>query len=103
MDFNAKLCLYSESNDCRSGALPLHDLITIDAIPPGALTTAEIDATMAYAEAEKAEATRAAYASDWKDFAAWCAARGAPPANPARSGHQEVRLEHVALGLGAEQ
>jgi hypothetical protein len=38
----------------------LHDLITIDAIRPGALSTAEIDATMAYAEAEKAEATRAA-------------------------------------------
>jgi site-specific recombinase XerD len=57
----------------------LHDLITIDAILPGALSTAEIDATMAYAEAEKAAATRAAYASDWRDFAAWCATRGATP------------------------
>ena len=32
---------------------------------------------MAYAEAEKALATREAYASDWRDFAAWCASRGA--------------------------
>jgi hypothetical protein len=49
----------------------LHDLIPIDAVLPGALTTAEIDATMAYAEAEKALATRQAYASDWpRDFAA---------------------------------
>jgi hypothetical protein len=39
----------------------MNALITIDAIPPGALTTAEIDATMAYAEAEKAPATRTAY------------------------------------------
>ena len=39
----------------------MNALITIDAIPPGALTTAEIDATMAYAEAEKALATWAAY------------------------------------------
>jgi hypothetical protein len=44
---------------------------------PGALTPAEIDATMAYAEAEKALATRSAYVSDWRDFAAWCALRGA--------------------------
>ena len=33
--------------------------------------------TMAYAEVEKALATRAAYASDWRDFAAWCASKGA--------------------------
>jgi site-specific recombinase XerD len=32
---------------------------------------------MAYAEAEKALATRQAYASDWPDFADWCASRGA--------------------------
>jgi hypothetical protein len=42
----------------------LHDLIPLDLALPGALTTAEIDATMAYAEAEKALATREAYASD---------------------------------------
>jgi hypothetical protein len=52
---------------------------------PGSLTTPEIDATMAYAEAEKALATRAAYASDWRDFAAWCASRGAT-ALPAHQG-----------------
>src|SRR6187431_1176358 len=40
------------------------------------LSEAEIDATMAYAEAEKSVATRAAYASDWRDFAGWCAFRG---------------------------
>jgi hypothetical protein len=44
---------------------------------PGNLSVEEIDATMAYAEAEKAPATRAAYASDWRDFAVWCLARGA--------------------------
>jgi hypothetical protein len=48
----------------------MHDLIPVDALPPGALTIAEIDATMAYAEAEKAAATRRCYASDWRDFAA---------------------------------
>jgi site-specific recombinase XerD len=61
----------------------MHDLIVlpdIDAGSPamlGVLTKAEVDATMAYAAAEKAPATREAYASDWRDFAAWCAQRGA--------------------------
>jgi site-specific recombinase XerD len=55
----------------------MHDLIPFGPTLPGTLTVAEIDATMAYAEAEKAQATRAAYASDWRDFAAWCASRGA--------------------------
>ena len=41
----------------------MHDLIPLGPALPGALTTAEIDATMAYAEAEKALATRQAYAS----------------------------------------
>ena len=41
----------------------MHDLIPLGTALPGALTTAEIDATMAYAEAEKALATREAYAS----------------------------------------
>jgi hypothetical protein len=44
----------------------VHDLIPIAAALPGVLSTAEIDATMAYAEAEKAQATREAYASDWQ-------------------------------------
>jgi hypothetical protein len=38
---------------------------------------AVIDVTMGYAAAEKALATRQAYASEWGDFAAWCASRGA--------------------------
>ena len=56
---------------------------------------AEIDATMAYAEAEKAPATRAAYASDWRDFAAWCAARGATPL-PAHVGIVAAYLSWLA-------
>jgi hypothetical protein len=54
----------------------VHDLIPLDRALPGALTTAEIDATMGYVAAEKALATREAYASDWKDFSVWCFARG---------------------------
>ena len=50
----------------------MNALITIDAPElSGALTVAEIATTMAYAEAEKALATRQAYAADWHDFAAW--------------------------------
>jgi site-specific recombinase XerD len=55
----------------------MHDLIPIDATPPGTLTEAEIDATMAFAKAQHSPATRRCYASDWTDFAAWCAERGA--------------------------
>jgi len=74
----------------------MNALITIDALPPGALTTAEIDATMAYAGAEKALATRAAYASDWRrDFAAWCASRGAT-ALPAHQGIVAAYLSGLA-------
>jgi hypothetical protein len=61
------------------------------ALRPDVLSTAEIDATMVYAEAEKALATRAAYASDWRDFAAWCASRGAT-ALPAHVGIVAVYL-----------
>ena len=58
----------------------LHDLIPLDPALPalGALTTAEIDATMAYAEPEKAMATREAYASDWCETSPL----GAPPGAP---------------------
>ena len=73
----------------------MHDLIPLDPIPPGALTTAEIDATMAYAEAEKAEATRAAYASDWRQFAIWCHATAATPL-PAHAGIVGGYLAHLA-------
>ena len=73
----------------------MHDLIPLGPALPGALTTAEIDATMAYAEAEKALATRAAYASDWRDFAAWCASRGAT-ALPAHVGIVAAYLSSLA-------
>jgi site-specific recombinase XerD len=62
---------------------------------PGHLTVAEIDATMAYAEAEKAPATREAYASDWRDFALWCAAKGATPL-PAHVGIIAAYLSSLA-------
>ena len=45
----------------------MYDLIALDPALPGALTVAEIGATMAYAEAEKSEATRRSYESDWCD------------------------------------
>jgi hypothetical protein len=73
----------------------MHDLITLDALSPGALTVAEIDATMAYAEAEKAVATRRAYASDWHQFAVWCHARAATPL-PAHQGIVAAYLSHLA-------
>jgi site-specific recombinase XerD len=73
----------------------LHDLIALENIPPGALTTAEIDATMAYAEAERAAATRAAYASDWHQFAIWCHTRAATPL-PAHAGIVAAYLSHLA-------
>ncbi len=73
----------------------MHDLIPLGPALPGALTAAEIDATMAYAEAEKALATRAAYACDWRDFAAWCPARGATPL-PAHVGIVAAYLSWLA-------
>jgi integrase len=74
-------------------------LITIDAMPPGALTTAEIDATMEFAANEKAEATRAAYASDWKQFASWAASRG-PVSLPAHPGIVGAYLSFLAAQRG---
>src|ERR1700742_494178 len=41
--------------------------------------TAEIEAATTYASAEKAEATRRAYAADWRIFGSWCAERGLGP------------------------
>jgi site-specific recombinase XerD len=73
----------------------LHDLIPLDQLPSGTLTVAEIDAAMGYAAAEKAPATREAYDSDWKDFAAWCALRGAVPL-PAHKGIVAAYLSHLA-------
>jgi site-specific recombinase XerD len=73
----------------------LHDLIGFDPVLPSALTAAEIDATIAYAEAEKAAATRTAYAADWRDFALWCAARGATPL-PAHVGIVAAYISNLA-------
>jgi integrase len=74
----------------------MHDLIPLGPALPGVLTTAEIDATMACAEAEKALATRAAYAPrTWRDFAAWCASRGAT-ALPAHVGIVAAYLSGLA-------
>jgi site-specific recombinase XerD len=73
----------------------MHDLITVEALPPGALTTAEIDAAMGYAEAQQSPATKRAYASDWSDFAAWCAARDACLL-PAHPGIVAAYLSHLA-------
>ena len=66
----------------------MHDLIPLDLALPGALTTAEIDATMGYAAAETARATREAYA-------AWCASRGAT-AMPAHHGIVAAYLSSLA-------
>jgi integrase len=73
----------------------MNDLALIRPELSGALTAAEIDATIGYAEAEKALATRAAYASDWRDFAAWCASRGAT-ALPAHVGIVAAYLSWLA-------
>jgi hypothetical protein len=52
----------------------MNDLALIRPELSGALTVAEIDATMAYAEAEKALRPEQPTPADWaRDFAAWCA------------------------------
>ena len=73
----------------------MHDLIPLGPALPGALTTAQIEAAMAYAEAEKSEATRKADSADWKDFVAWCAERGAGTL-PAHVGIVATYLSHLA-------
>ena len=73
----------------------MHDLITIAPGVAGGLTVSEIDRTMEFAAAEKAAATRAAYASDWRDFAAWCAGKGATPL-PAHVGIVAAYLSGLA-------
>ena len=50
---------------------------------------------MAYAEAEKAPSTRAAYAADWQAFAVWTLARGATPL-PAPPAIVAAYLSHLA-------
>jgi integrase len=81
----------------------MHDLIVLPDIAAGSLpalgvlTEAEVDATMAYAAAEKAASTRKAYTADWRrrDFAAWCALRGATPL-PAHVGIIAAYLSSLA-------
>jgi hypothetical protein len=75
----------------------LHDLIPLDSALPalGVLTVAEVDAAIRFAEAEKSPATRLAYAADWRDFAAWCASRGAT-ALPAHMGIVAACLSSMA-------
>jgi site-specific recombinase XerD len=68
---------------------------------PATLTREEMASTAAYLEAEKAPATRVAYDADWKDFAAWTAARGAT-ALPAAPGVVGAYLSSLAdAGLKA--
>lgn len=45
----------------------------------GTISEAEIEQALAYAENEKAPASRRAYASDWRHFAGWCADRDVTP------------------------
>jgi hypothetical protein len=78
----------------RTGDFPLHDLIIIEP-SIGALTTSEIDATMAYAAAEKSHATHRAYAFDWKNFEVWCLARRACSL-AAHQGLVAAYLSHLA-------
>src|SRR3954447_26350992 len=59
------------------------------------LTETEIGDAMRYAEAERAASTRGFYRSDWRAFAAWCAARGASPL-PAHPGLLAAYLSHLA-------
>jgi hypothetical protein len=73
----------------------MHDLIPLSPATAGALTTAEIDLAMHFAENEKSAATRKAYAADWRDFAAWCAARDAMPL-PAHPGIVAAYLSSLA-------
>jgi site-specific recombinase XerD len=72
-----------------------HDLIPASALPPGTLTDVEIADAIGFAGAEKAQATRAAYAVDWRQFSLWCHARAAQPL-PAHPGILAGYLSHLA-------
>lgn len=67
-------------------------MTSLPALPPSAglpaTLASETAAARDYAAASRAEATLRAYASDWSDFAAWCAERNldALPATPATVG-----------------
>jgi integrase len=73
-----------------------NDLALIRPEASGALTVAEIEATMAYAEAEKAPATRVAYESDWRrHFSIFCLSRGVASL-PAHQGIVAAYLSSLA-------
>ena len=67
-------------------------MVPVPVPAPGEVATLA-DRVRAFLTAAKAPATRRAYASDWRHFTTWCAARGMPslPATP----------ETVALYLAA--
>ncbi len=48
-------------------------------VPEPQLTITEADAVRGYALAEKSEATRRGYRSDFAGFSCWCANRGVEP------------------------
>jgi integrase len=73
----------------------MHDLIRLDPAMPGAVTHAEMERVADYLLAEKAPATREAYASDWRDFSAWCESRGLATL-PALPGVIATYLSHLA-------
>src|SRR5438067_2136710 len=75
----------------------MHDLVPAALMPPGTLTLTETEMADAlrFAENEKAHTTRAAYATDWRTFAVWCAARGAAPL-PAHPAMLAGYLSHLA-------
>lgn len=65
--------------------------------PQTGLTTlvAEAEAAQELAAEARAEATRRAYASDWRSFEAWCASRGVPslPTHPGALGAYLAALD----------
>lgn len=60
------------------------DVVVLEAgdrsvIDPATLARQDMDAARGFLRAEKADATRRAYAGDWRTFTAWCAERAALP------------------------
>jgi hypothetical protein len=56
--------------------MTMNALTILPAADVATLAQEEVDATLAFARAEKAIATRAAYAADWVRFQAWCGMKG---------------------------
>jgi site-specific recombinase XerD len=70
----------ADNPSCRNSSPTMNALTVVPAISiPASLAPADLAAVRAFADAEKAAATRKAYASDWAIFRSWCAARGAAP------------------------